>query len=372
MKTLFTTLFCSILVNAFSQVATSFENDDLIFNNLFSNKQDTNIACYRIPAIVTAPNGNLIAAIDERVPSCADLKWNRDINIVIKRSLDNGETWTEMERILDYPLGKSASDPSMIVDHLSETVFLFFNYMDLDNERDVYYLKVITSNDNGATWSEPIDITNQITKTEWHNNFKFITSGRGIQTSDGKLLHTLVNLENGLHLFGSDNHGKSWYLIDTPILPANESKIIELEDKTWLINSRISSGKYRYIHTSTDQGQTWNSTPDTSLIDPNCNASIIRYTAIKEGADKNRLLFSNANMANERSNMTIRISYDEGKTWSEGKTIYSGSAAYSSMTILENGDIGLFFEKDNYQDNVFVRVTLEWLTDGKDTFINKH
>jgi len=60
-------------------------------------------------------------------------------------------------------------------------------------------------------------LTSQITKSEWHNDFKFITSGRGIKTSSGKLIHTLVNLENGLHLFGSDDHGESWYLIDVPI-----------------------------------------------------------------------------------------------------------------------------------------------------------
>ena len=69
--------------------------------------------------------------------------------------------------------------------------------------------------------------------------------------------------------------------------------------------------------------------------------------------------------------MTVRISYDEGKTWTEGKTIYSGSSAYSSMTILRNGEIGLIFEKDDYQENVFVRLTLEWLTNGKDKYIQK-
>ena len=73
-------------------------------------------------------------------------------------------------------------------------------------------------------------------------------------------------------------------------------------------------------------------------------------------------------MKDERKNMTIRISYDEGKTWSEEKTVYAGSSAYSSMTILSNGDIGLLFEKDDYQEIVFVRLTLQWLTDGKDKF----
>jgi len=177
-----------------------------------------------------------------------------------------------------------------------------------------------------------------------------------------------VNLEKGLHLFGSDDHGESWYLIDNPIMPGNESKIVELVDGTWMINSRINGKGIRFVHTSTDEGATWLSKPDSSLIDPGCNASIIRYTSIKEGADKNRLLFSNAKMKENRINMTVRISYDEGKSWTKGKTINNEGSAYSSMSILANGDIGLFFEKDNYQENVFVRLTLEWLTDGSDKY----
>ena len=201
-----------------------------------------------------------------------------------------------------------------------------------------------------------------------HNDFKFITSGRGIQTSRGKLLHTLVNLENGLYLFGSDDHGESWHFIDTPIIPGDESKIVELVDGSWMINSRVNGKGTRLVHLASDEGKTWQSRADTSLIDPGCNASLIRYTSIKEGADKNRLLFANAKMKDDRRNMTIRISYDEGKSWTEGKTIYEGSAAYSSMTILPNGEVGLFFEKDNYQENVFVPFTLNWLTDGKDNY----
>ena len=369
MKALLIIFFSAVSLVVYPQAEeVQTENEAPDFTNLFNAKIRAGVSCYRIPAIITAPNGDLVAAIDERVPSCGDLKWSKDINIVIRRSVDNGDSWSEIETIIDYPLGKSASDPSMIVDKVKSAIFLFFNFMDLDNEKEVYYLKVMKSIDNGQTWSFPIDITSQITKPEWHNDFKFITSGRGIQTSSGKLLHTLVNLENGLHLFGSDDHGESWYLIDTPIIPGNESKIVELIDGTWMINSRINGKGIRFVHTSTDGGATWHSKPDSSLIDPGCNASIIRYTSIKEGADKNRLLFSNAKMKDDRINMTVRISYDEGKSWSEGKTIYNEGSAYSSMSILANGDIGLFFEKDNYQENVFVRLTLEWLTDGNDKY----
>ena len=335
-------------------------------HDLFNTSMNPEVACYRIPALVTATNGDLVAAIDERVPSCQDLRGNRDINIVIRRSQDHGRSWSEIERIVDFPMGRSASDPSMIVDRVTREIILFYNFMDLDREKDIYYLHVIKSSDHGKSWSEPEDITKQISKDEWHKDFKFITSGRGIQTSTGKLLHCMVNLDHGLHLFGSDNHGKTWNLIDTPIKPGNESKVVELEDGSWMVNSRANGRGVRYVHVSTDQGKSWETRPDTGLIDPGCNGSIIRYTSTKDGFKKNRLLFSNLKSNKGRQNLTVRLSYDEGKTWTEGKTIYPGSAAYSSLTVLENGEIGLFFEKDNYTENLFVSFSLEWLTDGED------
>ena len=338
------------------------------YKDLFNATENEDISCYRIPAVVTAANGDLIVAIDERVPSCRDLKWSGNINIVVRHSSDNGKTWTDIERIVDFPKGQSASDPSMIVDGYTKEIFLFYNFMDLDKERDVYYLHYVKSSDNGKTWSEPVDITSQIAKPEWHKDFKFITSGRGIYTSTGKMLHCMVNLNSGLHVFGSDNHGKSWYFIDTPVKPANESKIVELADGSWMINSRANGKGMRYVHVSKDEGHTWQTRPEPQLIDPGCNGSIIRYTSIKNGDKKNRLLFSNAKMEKGRKNMTVRVSYDEGKTWTEGKTIYPGGSAYSSLTILDNGDIGLFFEKDGYKENPFVSFSLEWLTNGKDSF----
>ncbi len=348
----------------------SFQIEDGVINHLdlFSSTNNPNISCYRIPALATASNGDLIAAIDERVPSCGDLKWSKDINIVIRRSTDNGKTWSPIEKIVDFPLGKSASDPSMIVDNITKEIFLFYNFMDLDNEKDVYYLHVTKSKDNGKTWSQPEDITPQITKQEWHNDFKFITSGRGIQTKSGTLLHCMVNLDNGLRVFGSNDHGNTWFFKDTPLFPADESKIVELADGSWMVNSRSNNTGIRHIHISQDEGNSWKTSGEPLLIDPGCNASIIRFTDKADGYNKNRLLFSNAKSDKDRVNLTVRISYDEGQTWSEGKTIYEGESAYSSMTILDNGDIGLFFEKDDHTENAFVSFSLNWLTDGMDTY----
>ncbi|MCA9734865.1 MAG: exo-alpha-sialidase [Deferribacteres bacterium] len=338
--------------------------------DLFNTGMRPGVSCFRIPALVTAPNGDLLAVMDERVESCSDLHKNGDINIVARRSADNGRTWSEIETVVDYPNGQSASDASMVVDKQTGEIFLFYNYMDLENEPGIYALHVMKSTDNGQSWSTPSDFTSQIAKPEWRTDFKFITSGRGIQTRSGMLLHTLVNLNNGLHVFGSRDHGQTWFLLETSIEPADESKIVELADGSWMINSRLNKSGMRYVHRSTDFGTSWQTVADSALIDPGCNASLIRYTSVQDGFKKNRLLFSNAQSKTDRENMSIRISYDEGKTWSDGKTIFSGHSAYSSLTILENGDIGLFFEKDDHTKNVFVRFSLEWLTDGEDKYEN--
>ena len=331
----------------------TFYSQNLEFVDLFDNSMNSEVFCYRIPSLVTTTNGTLIAAIDERNNSCGDLKWNRDINIVIRKSFDDGKTWTKIEKIVDYPLGRSASDPSMIVDKKTNEIFLFFNYMDLDNAKDIYRFMVIKSSDNGENWSEPIEITNNIIKKGWEKDFMFITSGRGIQTKDGTLLHCLVNLNKGTHVFGSKDHGKSWFLIDTPLSPGDESKIVELSNGNWLVNSRVNSNDSRYSHISKDNGQTWATYKNKDLKDPGCNASLINYDEF--------LLFTNAFDSKYRKNLSLSISEDQGKTWAKNQNIYTGESAYSSMTKLKNGDIGVFFEKDNYTKNVFVRIPKSWL-----------
>ena len=332
----------------------TFYSQNLEFVDLFDNSMNSEVFCYRIPSLVTTTNGTLIAAIDERNNSCGDLKWNRDINIVIRKSFDDGKTWTKIEKIVDYPLGRSASDPSMIVDKKTNEIFLFFNYMDLDNAKDIYRFMVIKSSDNGENWSEPVEITNNIIKKGWEKDFMFITSGRGIQTKDGTLLHCLVNLNKGTHVFGSKDHGKSWFLIDTPLSPGDESKIVELLNGNWLVNSRVNSNDSRYSHISKDNGQTWATYKNKDLQDPGCNASLVKYDEL--------LLFTNAFDSKYRKNLSLSISEDQGRTWAKNQTIYTGESAYSSMTKLKNGDIGVFFEKDNYTKNVFVRIPKSWLT----------
>ena len=336
------------------------QKSDLKFYEVFSKSQNSKVSCYRIPSIITTDKGTLIAAVDERVLSCNDLKSNRDINIVIRTSNDKGKSWSSINRLVDYPFGESASDPSMIFDKKTKQIYLFYNYMNLEKDKDVYYLKYVTSLDNGITWSQPIDITDQISKPEWKNDFKFITSGRGFQTQNGTLLHCLVNLQNGTHVFGSNNHGKTWYIADTPISPGDESKIVELNDGSWLVNSRVNNKGIRYSHISKNQGKSWTTRPEINLIDPGCNASLVKYD-YGNYINSNLLLLSNINNQSTREEIVIRHSLNGGETWSEPRIIYAGSAAYSSMTVLNNGEIGLLFERDNYSKNVFTKFSLHWL-----------
>jgi len=310
--------------------------------------QQGGVSCYRIPALATAPDGHLLAVCDQRVSSCADLGGNPDINIVIRTSRNHGRTWSDIRSVVDYPFGQSASDPSLIVDHVTGTIFLLFNFMDHLQEPGVYYLRVIKSTDNGTTWSTPEDITSQITQPGWERDFKFITSGRGMQTGSGKLVHTLVNLQKGLYLFASDNHGQSWYLMDTALQPGDESKVIELEDGTWMVNSRVNGAGHRHVHLSSDEGKTWSSKAEASLADPGCNAGLARVGE--------RLFFSNPNSPDRRENLTLRVSDDGGKTWSEGKTVCAGNSAYSSLAVLPGGDVGVLYERDDYNEIVFIRL----------------
>lgn len=358
-------LLCSNhLFSQFQQI-----NSALALTDLFDAKAKKQVACYRIPALATAPNGDLIAVVDERVTSCKDLRSNPDINIVVRRSTDNGNSWLPIETVVNYPVGQSASDPSLIVDTWTNEILLFFNYMDLKKEKHVYRFKMVKSKDNGRTWSQPVDITPQISKPEWQNDFKFITSGRGIQTTTGTLLHTLVHVTKGLYTFYSTNHGAEWHLTDVAIQPADESKIVELANSTLMINSRVNGAGYRFTHTSENMGLSWQTRADSALIDPGCNAGMIKYSCKNGKSGINPIIFSNPKNSRKRINMTVRISNNEGKSWSEGKTVYAGRAGYSSLSVLTNGEIGLLFEKDNGCS--FTKFGLNWLTNSSDTLLIK-
>ncbi len=344
-----------------SEELSAFEQKTVLFSG-----GDDGIDTYRIPALITAANGDLVACVDGRHYSGADLKDSMDIDIVFKRSTDHGVSWSSMNKVCDFGYGYPASDASLILDRTTGEIFCFYNYMDQNNAPGEYRFYLQRSTDCGATWGSSLDFTDQISEPSWTNDFKFMTSGRGIQLQNGRLLHNLVK-SGEVYLFGSDDHGASWQRIDVPVRPANESKVVELTDGSLMVNSRVSyEADARWVHVSDDEGQSWTSLPDPNLADPGCNASIIRYTSKKDGYAKDRLLFCNASNADVRTDLAVRISYDEGKSWSAGKIIDTGDLnGYSSLTICEDGSIAVLYEGDN--TIIFARFTLEALTDGKDT-----
>ncbi len=326
-----------------------------------------NVHTFRIPAMVTTTSGTLIAATDARIDNSADLGGTGNIDIVYKRSTDNGTTWSDMLTAADFPGVEGASDCSMIVDKTTDEIFMFYNYADAtDNFQWPYMTK---SADDGLTWSEYRNLNNDLYNPSW--SWAFVTSGRGIQTSNGSLRHVINVVQGspkGALIFGSDDHGETWFSVTNPIASnSDESKLVELEDGSLMMNCRQTTTNKRLIGQTNDDGNTWYNTHyDNALIEPKCNASIIRYTSVSEGFQENRLLFSNPASTSARVNMTVKISYDEGETWNEGKVVFPGSAAYSSLTVLDDYTIGLLYEANDYQEIKFARFSLDWLTDGAD------
>ena len=326
---------------------------------------DGGIKSYRIPALCTAPNGDLLAVCDARANHAGDLNSSQPINITCRRSTDGGATWSDPVNTWTWQWNDdehwAGSDPSFIVDADTKKIFLFYNVWESKKKHGVFQFYVQESTDNGKTWSKPRDISGDIAFPEWpfgkrdsEGGFIFITSGSGIQTKDGTLLHTIVHVNDGNALFGSDDHGKTWKPFGKPVKNGDECKVVELLDGSWMINSRWRGGG-RQIHVSKDRGKTWESRYDATLVDPQCNAQIMRYPlacarpgkSLKPGMPESVLVFSNCN-ATGRRNLFVRASWDEGATWTEGVCVEPAGAAYSDMTILPNGKLGVLFEGAGY------------------------
>ena len=352
--------------------------------DLFYNRMN-GAANYRIPSLAVTKNGTLLAVCDRRKDRGGDAPNN--IDQVIRRSADNGETWSDVRAIVDFPGKRTAGDPSLTIDRETGTIWLCYVYANEgvglaggQNEQgygdDTFHIHLRRSDDDGLTWSEPIDISRQIKPPEW---FAIWTApGVGIQTRDGRLMICFSGrkrLADGKwtatsNIAYSDDHGKTWRSFKELGLGTNESQIVELDDGSYMINMRQNGGRARQVSVSKDRGQTWSKQqPDKTLIEPSgCQASLLRLTSKANGDDRNRLLFCNPASTQGRKNMTMRLSYDEGKTWPIEKVIYVGPSAYSCLAVLPNGKIGLLYERDGRRVT-YTSFTLEWLSDGKDKLV---
>jgi sialidase-1 len=346
---------------------------------------------FRIPAIIKAPNNDLLAFCEGRVNGSSDFG---NIKIVLKRSSDNRETWSGLQVVASNDTLQT-DNAAPVVDktdprYPNGRIFLFYNTGNVSESklrnglgvREVWYK---TSVDNGLTWSDPVNITTQVNKPyqpKFNKAYNFTedwrcyanTPGHAIQFTAGKYkgrIYVAANHTAGKpqphyadgRAFGyyTDDHSKTFKISDDADMPGgNEVMAAELSGNRLMLNIRNQSGniKQRIIAISNNGGQKWDMVYfDPHLPDPVCQGSIL---AIGTNNGKNILAVCNDADTVRRDNLTLRISYDEGKTWKKNYTVakspegYKGDySAYSDLVLVSPKNIAVLYEKDNYRQIVF-------------------
>jgi sialidase-1 len=333
---------------------------------------------YRIPSLLATPKSTLLAFAEGRKTSLADLGNN---DMVLKRSTDGGETWGPLQIIYDE--GESTiGNPTPVIDRDTGRIWLVFG-------REAKQVLVMHSDDDGQTWTEAVDITTQVTKPEW--KFYGVGPGIGVQLREGAHrgrivipgYHRLTEHKGSspyAHVFFSDDHGESWSVSDAVGPELCECQVAETAGGGLLLNARNhwrrtgkqpERGGKRIVTRSEDGGKTWSKpTLDATLIEPTCQASLLRYSWPGDGS-RSRLLFANpaatptSNWGGPRHRLTVRMSYDDGRTWPVSKLIEPGPAAYSSLARLADGRIGVLYESGGYKQLTFAAFDLKWLGEGQ-------
>lgn len=359
------------------------DREIILAHTLLFQPGDYNSTNYRIPGVITAKDGSIVAVTDKRKYNQGDLP--EDIDIVCRRSTDDGHTWSEPYTIAqgtgynhgfgDCVLAWTNDDNGLIAG--------FVGGVGLWNSTPSNPIRsyIARSYDNGQTWTEPEDITDFIFGSNCvvpeHRTWRasFFGSGNGLITSTGRIMFvaairetTAQSLSN--YAVYSDDNGITWHVSGRASVSGDEAKVTELVDGRILMSIR-HNGK-RWYNISNDGGETWQSSTSTwnDITAPACNGDMIRYTSVNHGFNKNRLLHS-VPFGSSRTDVSVYISYDEGETWPVRKCIVPYSSAYSSLCVLPDGTIGLYVEEE-YPGNsgystVFYNFSLEWLTDGADS-----
>lgn len=352
---------------------------------------------FRIPAIINLPSGDLLAFCEGRLKGSADFG---DNNIVMKRSTDNGNTWSSIQTIVDYD-SLQAGNPAPVVDLLDPAfpngrIFLFYNTgNNHENEirkgnglREVWYR---TSTNYGLTWSDPVNITKMVHRPKQPNinpeyNFEedwrtiANTPGHAMQFTSGQFkgrIYIAANHSEGeprekykdyfAHGYYTDDHGKTFCVSNNvPIPGSNESTAAQLSDGILMLNSRNQSGdiRARIVSLSYDGGVTWDTTYfDYNLPDPVCQGSLLSFEQIN---GKNIIAFSNPADTVRRNKLTLRISYNEGKSWLNNILIDDDTdnsqtdfTAYSDIVRISDNAIGVLYERNNYSEIVFTKVKID-------------
>jgi sialidase-1 len=321
---------------------------------------------YRIPALIVTQKGTLLAFCEGRRGGSGD---GGDIDLLLKRSRDNGQTWSAQQVVADLG-ADTIGNPAPVLDRKTGTIFLLLTRNPGNvTERQIIDRSVpgtrtvwlTRSTDDGATWAPPLEVTSAVKQPDW--TWYATGPGNGIQLRDGRLVVPCDHMVAGTkayysHVIYSDDGGRTWKLGGSAGDKTNESAVVELRDRSLLINMRsYQNGNRRAVSYSRDRGQTWTGPKlDDALIDPVCQASLIRFR-------KDRLLFSNP-AGVMRVRMTVRMSRDEGRTWPVARLVHEGPSAYSSLAQLKDGRIGLLYErgdKSPYERITFALFDRAWL-----------
>ena len=350
---------------------------------------------YRIPTLIQLTNGDLLAFADRRIGNVGDVP-KAPIETVYKKSTNNGKTWSSEVRISPATTEKTRSygDGAYCVDRKTGNIICLvvgdqgFLYSTPNNP---IRTRLIIGRNNGSTWDDPIDITDQIyganckdpDRKNWYG--VFTTSGNGVQLRNGRIMFVL-NVRKGTnvsplynHVLYTDDGGATWNvskgapgISKNPSRGGSEAKIVELNDGTLLMAIRPESIYQRFLAKSTDNGETWGEMePRSELSSSSSNGDIIYYTSTLNGWDKNRIItmFDSVpyTKATPPGSPKLYWSYDEGKTW-KGRLIHSGNAGYSSLAILKDGSIGILAEIGGSWNGpiYFMRVNMKYLTSNAD------
>ncbi|MGI5150133.1 exo-alpha-sialidase [Plantactinospora sp. CA-294935] len=333
------------------------ENAPFVDEQVLYKQGDFGYACFRIPGVVRATNGMLLAFAEGRVKDCGD---DEDIDLVLRRSADGGRTWGPLQ-VLSEGNGTTHGNPVPIVDRRTGRVVLVSTHNGAEPcpngcDRDPW---VQHSDDHGATWTAAREMT-EGKRPEW--NFWYATGPmHGIQLEHGPHAGRLVvgaSFESwdrvgahvyGSHLLYSDDSGLTWNIgaetsRDDGTVIAQELTVVELTDGRIYASARErgTDGGNRAYAISSDSGETWDA-PFRTVPAPattDVQASLLRF-------DDDRILYSSPMHPGAREAMGIRSSYDEGRrfeTWDQGKVFYWGPSAYSDLVRLDGDEAALMYE----------------------------
>ncbi|SIO60382.1 sialidase-1 [Singulisphaera sp. GP187] len=360
------------------KVAAQGQRDGLAQFDVFVAGED-GYKSFRIPSLLVTPHGTVLAFCEGRKQSSGD---SGDIDLVQRRSNDGGITWGPLQVIADDG-PNTLGNPCPVVDRATGTIWMLMTRNHgqdkepqiLDGtSRETRSVWVMKSTHEGLTWSPRVEITKQVKLPDW--TWYATGPGVSIQLESGRMVvpcdHFLAKSKiSRSHVIYSDDHGATWKLGGVAGERINECQVVELSNRTLLLNMRNhppKQGQGRAIATSRDGGLTWTPpTIDPILVEPACQASLIALKD-EQGRASNRLLFSNPASA-KRELMTVRLSEDGGRTWPRHKTLHAGPSAYSCLASLAGRSVGCLYERGErgpYERITLARFDLEGLASDTD------